>query len=212
MLPPFRANQVLSNDKLLDIILYGTPKSWQKEMDRQGFDPLLHTLNEVVDFMEQIEASEDFDASKNNGQDKKKAPSNKRKGGKMKDEDESIPRKKFCLLHGYGTHDSDDCKGLKQMVKHQKEESNDKTDKKKGGSNKSWKRKANDFTTKNKKDLAAFVKKAVAKGIQKELSNKKCKADKELDMNAIECDLKGFNYKDMDKLQIESDDDGNISV
>ena len=80
MLPPFRANQVLSNDKLLDIILYGTPKSWQKEMDRQGFNPLLHTLNEVVDFMEQIEASEDFDASKNNGQDKKKAPSNKQRG------------------------------------------------------------------------------------------------------------------------------------
>ena len=45
MLPPFRANQVLSNDKLLDILLYGTPKSWQREMDCQGFDPLLHTLN-----------------------------------------------------------------------------------------------------------------------------------------------------------------------
>ena len=36
MLPPFRADQVLSNDELLDIILYGTPKGWQKEMDRQG--------------------------------------------------------------------------------------------------------------------------------------------------------------------------------
>ena len=31
-------------------------------------------------------------------------------------------------------------------------------------------------------------------------------------MNAIECDLKGFNYEDMDKLQIESDDDGEASV
>ena len=85
MLPPFRADQVLSNDKLLDILLYGTPTSWQREMDSQGFDPLLHTFNEVVDFMEQIEASEDFEVSKNNGHDKKKAPSHKLKGDKMKD-------------------------------------------------------------------------------------------------------------------------------
>ena len=82
-------------------------------MDCQGFNPLLRTLNEVVDFMEQIKASEDFEVSKNNGHEKKKAPTNKRKGGKMKDKDESIPRKKFCLLHGHGTHDSDACKGLK---------------------------------------------------------------------------------------------------
>ena len=33
MLPPFRADQILSNDELLDIVLYGTLKSWQKEMD-----------------------------------------------------------------------------------------------------------------------------------------------------------------------------------
>ena len=32
-------------------------------------------------------------------------------------------------------------------------------------------------------------------------------------MNAIECDLKGFNYKDMDNLKIDSDDnEGDISV
>ena len=71
------------------------------------------------------------------------------------------------------------------MVKSQKEESNDKTNKKKGSPNKSWKRKANDSTAKNKKDLAAFVKKAVAEGIQKELSDKKRKVDNELNMSAI---------------------------
>ena len=82
MLPPFQADQVLSNDKLLDIQLYVTLKSWQREMDCQGFDPLRHALNEVVDFMEQIEASEDFEVSKNNCHDKKKAPSHKRKGAR----------------------------------------------------------------------------------------------------------------------------------
>jgi hypothetical protein len=34
-LPPFAPDQELSNDELLDIILYGIPKSWVKEMDRQ---------------------------------------------------------------------------------------------------------------------------------------------------------------------------------
>jgi hypothetical protein len=38
-LPPFAADQELSNDELLDIILYCIPKSWVKEMDKQGFDP-----------------------------------------------------------------------------------------------------------------------------------------------------------------------------
>ena len=27
----------------MDILLFGTPKSWQKEMDRQGYDPLENT-------------------------------------------------------------------------------------------------------------------------------------------------------------------------
>ena len=39
-LPPFDPDQNLSMDELTDIILFGTPKSWQREMERQGFDPM----------------------------------------------------------------------------------------------------------------------------------------------------------------------------
>ena len=39
-LPPHNTCQSLLTDELLDIILFGTPKSWQKEMERQGFDPM----------------------------------------------------------------------------------------------------------------------------------------------------------------------------
>jgi hypothetical protein len=46
-LPPFRPLQKLSNDKLTDIVLFRTPKSWQNEMDRQGFDPMEQSLFQV---------------------------------------------------------------------------------------------------------------------------------------------------------------------
>jgi hypothetical protein len=47
-LPPFGADQSLSNDEVLDILLHGTLKSWQVEMDRQGFDPLDKQIPEVA--------------------------------------------------------------------------------------------------------------------------------------------------------------------
>jgi hypothetical protein len=60
-LPPFGNNQPLSQDELLDIILYGIPKSWVKEMDRQDFDPFKSTnINQVVDFCERLESAEEF--------------------------------------------------------------------------------------------------------------------------------------------------------
>ena len=53
-------NQSLTTDELIDILLYATPKSWQKEISRQGFDPMNHDLNTIVSFMECIEETEDF--------------------------------------------------------------------------------------------------------------------------------------------------------
>ncbi len=58
-LPPFHPNQKLSPDELLDVLLFGTPRSWQNEMDRQNFDPIEKGLHETVDFMEAIELTED---------------------------------------------------------------------------------------------------------------------------------------------------------
>ena len=62
--------------------------------------------------------------------------------------------------------------------------------------------------------MAAFVKKAVKQGVQKELVEKKRKAAQqgELDLNALESELNDFNYTDMDTSMIDlhihlSDDD-----
>ena len=62
-LPPFAANQAFRDDEFIDIILFGTPTSWAREMDRQGFDPMDHTVEEVVTFMEQLESAEVHDRS-----------------------------------------------------------------------------------------------------------------------------------------------------
>jgi len=77
--PAFNNTQCLTPDEIIDILLFGTPKSWQREMDRQGFDPLARTVTEVVEFMERIEMSEDFDGDRKvaavtkKGNNKKKA-------------------------------------------------------------------------------------------------------------------------------------------
>jgi hypothetical protein len=60
-LPPFGAPQNFREDKFIDIILYGTPGSWAREMERQGFYPTDHTTEEVVAFMEQLESAESHD-------------------------------------------------------------------------------------------------------------------------------------------------------
>ena len=62
-LPPFNPNQSLSNDEIIEILLYGIPKSWQKEMSHQGFDPMSSTIQELVNFMERIKEAEGFDTN-----------------------------------------------------------------------------------------------------------------------------------------------------
>ena len=198
-LPPYATNQTLSQDELLDIILFGTPKSWQREMDRQGFDPMMMSLNELIDFMEQIESSEDYDvASKPN--DKSKNKSSKGKGNYSK---VSNNQDKHCLYHGSGTHSSNECTVLKHLASQKKakfEGNNSSNNYNSSSKTGNWKKKADEGGYKSKKDLAAFVKKAVKQGVQKELFDKKRKADKagELDLNALENELKDFNYAFMD--------------
>ena len=84
-LPLSGANQALSDGELLGILLFGTSKSWQKERECQGFDPLENLVNNVVEFMEYIEATEDFNpetkpkAKTGSGKSTKKSSGNSNK-------------------------------------------------------------------------------------------------------------------------------------
>ena len=179
-------------------------------MDRQGYDPLDHDVASAVDFLEQIETAEDFKGTSKPSNDHKS--SGKQKPSKKGNDTRQSG--KYCLIHGRGSHSSDECKKLQADAKRHKS-SNDFSDGKSNGKfgNKSWSRKGSDENNKSKKELAAFVKKAIKSGVQKEIAaydkKRKIKEPGELDLNAFE-DLKDFNYADMDNLKIDSDDD--ISV
>jgi hypothetical protein len=203
MLPPFAADQHLRTDEIMDIVLFGTPRSWQREMDRQGFDPIDNTMSQVIDFLEQIETSEDFEGqavkSKTDKSKSSKKPASSSHGQKKSGD------QKHCSFHGWGGHSSEECYKLQGDAKRQKGS--------KGSSkysNKTWSR--ND-SAQSQKELATFVKKAVAAGIKEGTSSAK-KRKSDMDLNAFEvgmdADLKDFNYQDMDDLKIETDDEVSV--
>jgi hypothetical protein len=49
-LPPFGAHQILTGDKLTNIVLHGVPRSWPREMEKQDFDPDTKTLVKIIQF------------------------------------------------------------------------------------------------------------------------------------------------------------------
>ncbi len=205
MLPPFGNNQMLREDEVVDILLYGTPRSWQREMDRQGFDPMVKTLAEVVAFMEQIEMSEEGTNPGSDNSKKQQAKNN----GKSTSAKGDGNGKKFCLLHGNGNHSTDECHKLIADDKRHKSEYSSGTPRGKTHVNRTWKKQAAEGSASSKKELAAFVKKAVQKGVQKELaaidSKKKRKSDDDAfdnELHAFDMDLKDFNYDDMNNLSI----------
>ena len=207
-LPPFDAAQNLTEDEMIDILCYATPRSWMREMDRQGFDPVNKKLGQVVDFMERIEQAEESDGHRIDGSQKQESSSKK-----QKTKSKGKTGTKHCIIHGQCSHTSDECEVLKKQA------SNYKKDKPSGSGgkygNKTWTRKSDDSTNKSKKELATFIKKAVASGVKKELHSvdKKRKAkDDEFDLNAFDEDLAGFNYSEMDNLKIESDDESEGEV
>jgi len=161
----FAKTQSLAEDEIVDILLYGTPKSWQREMDHQGFDPLTQTPMQVVAFMERIEASEEFDSDKKTT---KVAASNK--GKKKSSESNGSKGFHHCMLHGNNnTHDTSECKTVQVQAK--KLKGNNGGSNKNGKShNKSWKNKFKDKTDDSKKELAALEKKTTQLIKQQELN------------------------------------------
>ena len=156
-------------------------------MDRQGFDPMIKTFSEVVNFMEQIEAAEEFEPKPNNNNDKSKHKSSaKGKGNYSKaSKGNANGGDKYCLHHGWSSHTSEECTVLQEMSKQKKAkfERGSSSNNYNNSSKKDWKKKAHDEGYKSKKDLAAFVKKAVKSGVQKELQVKKRKAAEETELD-----------------------------
>jgi len=130
--PAFDDTQCLTPDEIINILLFGTPKSWQREMDCQGFDPVASTVTQAVEFMEHIEMSEDFDGNKKVAAVAKKG-NNKNKFNKG---NSGADGSKCCMLHGNNNaHDTSECKTL--MAQAKKLKGNNGVDKKSKGGNES---------------------------------------------------------------------------
>jgi hypothetical protein len=210
-LPPFNTNQALTNDELVDVLLFGTPKSWQKEMDKQGFDPVEGTLDDLVTMMENIKASEEFVADKTESNKKKGSSSSNNKSKRSNNSN----GEQYCMLHGKGNHDTEDCIKLKAEAKRLKGNSNKESSGKnyQKNKNKTWERKANEAGGKAKSDLAAIIKKQVKSEVKAAEKKRKTAPDAEdLGNVEIDIDLNEFNYVDgVDKMNLNnSDDDSTI--
>jgi len=211
-LPPnFNCTQILSDDEVVDILLFGAPKSWQREMDCQGLDPLSSAPKDAAALMERIKMSEDF-----NG-DSKVAAVSKKANNKNKSNtkgNSGADGSKHCTLHGNNNaHNTSECKTLMAQAKMLK--GNNGGNQKGEGGNKSWKNKAKDNTNDSKKELAALIKKATEAIKQGELNaiepvkKRKVKwpSNKEEELCALDAELKNFNYEDLDKMDLKGESD-----
>lgn len=168
LLPPGGATQSLPYDELLDIFLFGIPKNWVKEMDKQDFDPMRETsIGPLINFCERLESTEDTKPSatvKKSSNDKGSSARKKSKFGKKKDKSDGD---KWCEYHESNTHDTSECTVLRKMKASKKSDGD-----KKPAAKKTWSRKSDDAKTFTKKELNALVKKvtksATAK-VKKEL-------------------------------------------
>ena len=213
-LPPFGIHQKLPEDEILDIVLFGTPKSWEREMDKQSFDPFSVDLATTVAKMEDIETAEAFDNDPNKKTVSKK-PS--KKSHKNESSSGSNNGKKYCIWHGQGSHNTEDCETLKKQIKRLK--NNGSNDSHKGSSgNKSgdWKKKANDAKTKAKDQFATFITETVDKAVKKAaVSQKKRKSNDDSSEGTIAAyerlDIEDFDYTQMENLVIGGDDEDEAS-
>ena len=222
-LPPYEIHhrhKSLGMDELMDIMLHGTPKAWEVEMDRQSFDPLLHTLPEVVNFMESLELSmsTDADTKREDYQDLVA------RGIRSKTSDPNkIPKGMlYCRHHGYGKHSSEKCYKLKAQAKRQKTQQPVRAP---------ATRQVVQLQTDNL-NVAAYVQQQIKEGVRQELAsmNRKRRAapfsrssragasellafDLTVEedttnhgLDSLENSLEGFNYEEMDNLPVNHQD------
>ena len=182
-LPPFGDNQSLPNDEVKDIIVYGLPRSWLKEMDKHDFDPYNDTLKNLLGFCERMEASEDHDASGNTkpsgGKSSKKA---RTQSGANHSGD------KWCEYHETNTHNTSECETLKKLKASRGNTSRENTARaltNNRSPNKTWKRNAGDGKKFTRKELSAIATKAIKEAMKKKkaelnvASKRKIKDDKQ---------------------------------
>ncbi len=204
--PPARDGEVvtkIADDALLEILEFGCPNSWQKQMLLQDFDPMEHNVQEFVRFCERIENTEDRPEPKTKSDDNRRSDGKTKRSryeGRRYDTDRPNKRRRFhCLLHGADKgHNTEDCKVLKaqaERMKGQYEAQHPEKKqyfKRKQELNALWQEKMEEL-------LAAEANNTLAKKLRKQRADKKEKRKRE-----ASSDEEDYNF---DKLEIKSDSD-----
>jgi hypothetical protein len=177
-----QANQMLPEDEIIEHAEAAIPNTWKQQMFLQNFDPLEHTLQELVEFCQRMEMAEDIQ------QDvfKKGQTATDQKGGKG--DGSSLNRsngkrktaEKHCMYHGNNTtHDTSDCKVLKAQADKMRaqREANPPPNKRTKYNDNKWKRENNksDNTngSNNQKELYSLMEKLTNKVEALEEANRK---------------------------------------
>ena len=158
-LPPFgaEAQQWFNDADLIDILLFATPKKWQREMDRMGLNPLTKSSSDLLAFMENCESIEDYDTT---GTTMARKPNNSKNGNKKGAKPSDPKKQKWCENHGWSNHTTVDCNQNKPGFKKGNNKPKGKACGNKTNARSAWQHKT-DKTTKevNKKGTERFCEK-----------------------------------------------------
>jgi hypothetical protein len=163
--PPFATGwQELYTNELLDIILFGIPKSCVKEMDKQDFNPFVREdIQMLISFCERMESVEDFHDNNQKSGSIWKTPT--RKWGFLTTKGNPLRvTAKWCKYHETNMLNTSKCLVLKKMKEGGR---NNSSNKKPFNKNKTWTEKSDDAKKFSKKELNALVKKASEKAVKK---------------------------------------------
>ena len=194
----FNDAQKIEEEELVDILEFGTPNKWQFEMVRMGFDSATSTSQELVEFCERLEFTEEL----SNGHEKPEAmpktgpsggktgrsyaqPKSSRYGAKPNNPNNSNYKRqkvesvaqhqgsydpdKYCTLHEKYGHDLNNCKVMLDQAKKMRS-AWQTTSNGAGQNDRIYKQKSHE------KDLHALVQKMVQGAMQQGQHQKKRKA------------------------------------
>ena len=139
---PNNADQRLPDNKILNLLEFGIPRSWKNQMTLQGFNPQTGSVIEFVKFCKRLKNMQDSTSDKVNSSLK---TGNTRAGFPTKHTSKKHKLKHYqglilaCILHREG-HSTEDCKTIQKWAKKQKTDYAQKKDYSEGKSNKWTKR------------------------------------------------------------------------
>ena len=201
-LPPFRGDDAsFKSEEFKEIILFGIPNRWKKEMDKFDFDPFSKTVMELVEFCERMEASDDTGNEEKGNSNGSGSPKKKSKTSKARFDKYTHKKKgnseKWCDYHESDTHTTAECSVLKKL----------KASKGDGNSTKKWKSKSDYAKDKAKKELNALKKKTKQVKMELNAATKTKRKGKDSDDDDDDDDDSSFHSLNMLEASMQDVDE-----